>query len=213
MSQDLSQLRICLQCRKPRFGHWVGKIPRRREWLPTPVFLSGEFHRQKSLVGHSPRGCKVLDTTERLAYTHTHYSEQLAEYKKFSSVAQSCPALCDLRTAAPQVSLSSPIPRAGLNLCPLSQWCHPTISSSIVPFSSRLLSSPASGSFSIRHFFPSGGPSNGASASASVLPMNIQRWFALRWTGWISLQSKELSRVFSNTTVQKHQFFSAQLSW
>ena len=72
MSQDLSQLRICLQCRKPRFDHWVGKIPWRREWLPTPVFLPGEFHRQKSLVGYSPWGCKVWDTTERLTHTHTH---------------------------------------------------------------------------------------------------------------------------------------------
>ena len=91
-------------------------------------------------------------------------------------------------------------------------WCHPTISFSIIPFSSCLQSFPASGSFQTSQFFASGGKSIGASASASVLPMNIQDWFPLGWTGWISLQSKGLSRVFSSTTVQQHQFFSAQLS-
>ena len=105
----------------------------------------------------------------------------------------------------------SSIPRAYLNSCPLSQWCHPTISSSIVPFSSCLQSFPASGSFPSQ-FFASSGQSIGVLASASVLPKNIQDGFSLGWTGWISLQSKGLSRVFSNTTVQKHQFFSAQLS-
>ena len=107
-----------------------------------------------------------------------------------------------------------PLPTPGIysNSCPLSQWCHPTISSSAVPFSSRLQSFPASGSFQMSQFFASGGQSIGVSASISVLPMNIQDWFPLGWTGWISLQSKGLSRVFSNTTVQKHQFFSAQLS-
>ena len=103
----------------------------------------------------------------------------------------------------------SPTPRAYWNSCPLSQWCHPTLSSSVIPFSSCLQSFPASGSFQTRPFFPSGCQSIGA--SASVLPMNIQDWFLLGWTGCISLQSKKLSRVFSNTTVQKHQFFSAQL--
>ena len=98
------------------------------------------------------------------------------------------------------------------NSCPLSQWWHPSISSFVVPFSSRLLSFPASGSFQMCQLFASGGQSIGVSASTSVLPMDIQDWFPLGWTGWISLQSKGLSRVFSNTTVQKHQFFSAQLS-
>ena len=102
----------------------------------------------------------------------------------------------------------SPTPWACPNSCPLSCWCHPTLSSSVVPFSSRLQSRPASGSFSMSQFFASGGQSTGVSISASVLPMNIQDWFPLGWTGWISLQSKGLSRVFSNTTVQKHQFFS-----
>ena len=108
---------------------------------------------------------------------------------------------------------SSPTPRVYSNSCPLSQWCHPTISSSVVPFSSHLQSFPASGSFQMSQLFASGGQSIGVSASASALPMNIQDWFPLGWTGWICLLSKELSRVFSNTTVQKHQFFSAQLSY
>ena len=107
---------------------------------------------------------------------------------------------------------SSPTPRAYSNSCPSCQWCHPTISSSVIPFSSSLQSFPAIGSFPMSQFFTSGGQSTGASVSASVLPMNIQCWFPLGLTGWISLQSKGLSRVFSNTTVQKHQFFGAQLS-
>ena len=97
------------------------------------------------------------------------------------------------------------------NSCPLSRWWQSTISSSIVPFSSRLQPFPASGSFQMIQFFTSGGQNIGVSVSASDLPMNTQDWFPLGWTGWISLQSKIVSRVFSNTTVQK-QFFSAQLS-
>ena len=99
--------------------------------------------------------------------------------------------------------------RAYSNSCPLSWWCHPTITSSVVSFSSHLQSFPASGSFQMSKFFASSGQSIGVSASASALPMDIQDLFPLGWTGWISLQSKGLSRVFSNTTVQKHQFFSA----
>ena len=106
----------------------------------------------------------------------------------------------------------SPTPGAYLNSCPSSWWCHPTISSSVIPFSSCFQSLLVSGSFQMSQFFLSGGQSIGVSASATVLPMNIQDWFPLGWTDWISLQSKGLSRVFSNTTVQKHQFFSAQLS-
>ena len=96
--------------------------------------------------------------------------------------------------------------------CPLHRWCHPIISSSVIPFSSCPKSFPVSGSFQMSQFFASGGQNIGVSASTSVLPMNTQDWFPLGWTGWISLQSKGLSRIFSNTTVQKHQFFSAQLS-
>ena len=106
---------------------------------------------------------------------------------------------------------SSPTPGFYPNPCPLSRWCHPTISSSVVPFSSCPQSFPASGSFQMSQVFASGGQIIGVSASASVQPMNTQDWSPLGWTGWISLQPKGLSRVF-NTTVQKHQFFSAQLS-
>ena len=106
----------------------------------------------------------------------------------------------------------SPTPGVCTNSCPSSRWCHSTISSSVVPFSSRLQSFPASESFQMSLFFAPGGQSIGVSASTTVLPMNIQDWFPLGWTCLISLQFKGLSRVFSNTTVQKHQFFGDQLS-
>ena len=110
-----------------------------------------------------------------------------------------------------RIPCPSPTPRVYPNSCPSSQWCHPTISSSVGPFSFCLQSFPASGSFLISWLFTSGGQRIGASASTSVLPMNIQDLFPLRWTGLISSQSKGLSRVFSNTTVQKNQFFCTQL--
>ena len=106
----------------------------------------------------------------------------------------------------------SPTLRIYSNSCSLSQWCHPTISSSVVPFFTCLQSFPASGSFLMSQFFVSDGQSIGVSASTSVLPMNTQDWFPLGWTGWISLQSQGLSRVFSKTTIQKHQFLSIQIS-
>ena len=105
----------------------------------------------------------------------------------------------------------SPTPRVHSNSCPSSWWCHPAISSSVIPFSSCPQSLPASGSFPVSQLFTWGGQSIGVSASASVLPKNTQDWSPSEWTGWISLQTKGLSRVFSNTTVQKHQLFSAQL--
>ena len=110
--------------------------------------------------------------------------------------------------------LPCPSPTSGVysDSYPLSPWCHPAISPSVIPFSSSLQSFPASESFPVSQFFSSGGQSTGVAASASVLPMNIQDWFPLGWTGWISLQSKGLSRVFSNNTVQKHQLFGGQLS-
>ena len=137
-------------------------------------------------------------------------------WKHFSSVQFSRSVLHDsvrphgLHHTRPPCPLLNP--RVYSNSCPLSRWCHPTTSSSVVPFSSHLQSFPASGTFPMSQFFTSGGLSIEVSASASVLPMNIQDWFPLGWTGWISLQSKGLSRVFSNTTVQKHQFFGTQLS-
>ena len=133
-----------------------------------------------------------------------------------SSVQFSCSVMSDsLRPHGQHARLPCPSPPPGAyaNSCPLSQWCHPTISSSVVPFSSCLQSFPAWGSFQMSQFFTSGGQSIGLSASATVLPMNMQDWFSVRSrNGWISLLSKGLSRVFSNTTVQKHQFFGAQLS-
>ena len=135
------------------------------------------------------------------------------KHNQFSSVTQLCLTLCDpngLQHARPPC----PSPTAGAysNSCPLSQSCHPTISSSVIPFSSCLQSFPSSGSFPVSQFFTSGSQSTGVSASAWVLPMNIQDWFHLGLTGLISLQSKGLSKVFSNTTVQKHQSFGDQVS-
>ena len=125
----------------------------------------------------------------------------------FSSVAQSCPTLCDpMDCSMPGFPCPSPTPGVYSNSCPSIRWCHPSISSSVVPFSSCLQSSPASGTFLMSQFFTSGDQST--RASASVLPVNIQYWSPLGWTGWISLLSKGLSRVFSNTKIQKHHLFS-----
>ena len=130
-----------------------------------------------------------------------------------SSVAQLGLTLCDpMDCSTPGLPCPSTTLGAYSNSCPLSRWCHPTIPFSVIPFSSHLQCFPASDSFQISQFFTSGGQSIGVSASASVLPMNIQDWFPLGWTGWISLLSKGLSRVFSNTIVQKHQLFSTQPS-
>ena len=142
------------------------------------------------------------------------HSLSLWELKiEFSSLHFSRSVMSDsLRPHEPQHArppCPSPTPGVHPNPCPLSRWCHPTISSSVVP-SSCPQSFPASGSFQMSQLFASGGQSIGVSASTSVLPMNTQDW-PLGWTGWISLLSKGLSRVFSNTTVQKHQFFGTQL--
>ena len=135
---------------------------------------------------------------------------------RFSSVQFSCSVVPDslwpheAQHARPPCP--SPTPRVYPNSFASSRWCHPAITSSVIPFSSCPQSLPASGSFPMSQLFAWGGQSPGVSASASVLPMNIQDWSPSEWTGWISLQSKGLSRVFSNTTLQKHQFFGAQLS-
>jgi len=135
---------------------------------------------------------------------------------QFSSVQFSHSVVSDcLQPHEPQNArppCPSPTPGVYPNLCPLSRWCHPTISSSVIPFSSCPQSSPASGYFQISQLFAWGGQSIGVSASTSVLPMNTQDWSPLGWTGWISFQSKVLSRVFFNTTVQKHQLLCTQLS-
>ena len=139
---------------------------------------------------------KIIKWLNSVKFSHSVMSDSLGPHG-LQHARPSCP---------------SPTPRAYSNSNPLSWWSHPTISSSVVPFSSCLQSFPASGSLPMSQFFASGGKIIGPSASASALPMNIQDWSPLGWTGWISLQSKGLSRVFSNTTVQKHQFFGAQPS-
>ena len=130
----------------------------------------------------------------------------------FGSVAQLCLTLQTHGLQHARPPCPSPTPGACSNSCPLSWWCYPTISPSVVPFSSCPQSFPASGAFPMSQLLTSGSQSIGVSASASVLPMNIQDWFSWRLTGLNSLYSKELSRVFSNTTVQKYPFFSTQLS-
>ena len=132
---------------------------------------------------------------------------------QFSSITQSCLTSCDpMNCNTPGLSVHHQLPEfTQTHVRPVGDG-HPTISSSVIPFSSCLQSFSASGSFQMGQFFTSGGQSIGVSASAPVFPMNIQDWFLLGWTSWISLQSKELSRTFSNTTVQKHQFFGTQLS-
>ena len=126
---------------------------------------------------------------------------------QFSLVAQSCLIHCDpMNHSTAGLPVHHQLPEFTKTQCPLSQWCHPTISSSVVPFSACFQSFPASGSFQLSQLLASGGQSIGVSASTSVLPMNTQDRYHLGWTSWISLQSRGLSRIFSNTTVQKHQF-------
>ena len=171
------------------------------------MWLMGEKKKLKILIGfHSANkidnynrgeingmgGCKRIYSL----FSHSVVSNSLLPHEP-QHVRPPCP---------------SPTPRVHPDQCPLSQWCHPTISSSVIPFSSCPQSFPASRSFQMSQLFTLSGQSIGVSALTSVLPMNTQDWSPLAQTGWISLQSKGLSRVFCNTTVQKHQFFGAQLS-
>ena len=160
--------------------------------------------KQKSHSKEANGNYKIRQTITKIMNIHRYSSVQFSR----SVVSDS------LRPHEPQLSrppCPSPTPRVYSHSCPSSWWCHPTISSSVVPFSC-LQSFPAPGSFQMSQLFASGGQITGVSPSTSVLPMNSQDWFPLGWTSWISLQSKGLSRVFANTTVQNHQFFSAQLS-
>ena len=178
-------------------------------WTEEPGSLQSTGSQRVDTTEATEHACmQVLSECSHKRFMRIHQRQMHCTDVQFHSGAQSCPTLW---TAAHQASLSITNSWRYSNSCPSSQWCHPTISSSVVPFSSHLQSFPASGSFLMSQFFASGGQSIGVSASASVLPMNIQDWSALGWTGWISLQSKGLSRVFSNTTAQKHQFFGAQL--
>ena len=166
--------------------------------------------------GSSVHGISWARILKWVAVSFSRGSSLLRDQTRVSSVQFSC--LVMSKSLWPHglqhASLPCPLPapEAYLNSCPLSWWCHPTISSLVIPFSSCLQSFPASKSFPRSQFFASGGQSIGVSAWASVLPMNIQDWLPLRLTGWVSLLSKGLSRVFSNTTVQKHWFFGIQLS-
>ena len=167
-------------------------------------------NKQLYILYHNPKKEFRLKTTikDRLCLCGPHFPI-LSQQFSCSVVSDSLwpHGLQHARPPCPSLT-----PRVYSNSSPLSWWCHPTISSSAVPYSSCLQSFPASGSFPMSQFFTSGGQSIGVSASASVLPMNTQDWFPLGWTDWISLQSKGLSRAFYNTTVQKHQFFGTQCS-
>ena len=185
---------------------------------------------RRSLVGCSPWGRKESDTTERLPFPFsvslTKDKGQWISYpiiesevtsrqkcmSQFSSVTQSYPTLWPHESQHARPPCPSPSPGVHSNSHPSSRWCHPAISSAVVPFSSCPQSIPASESLPMSQLFAWRGQSTGVSALASFLPKNTQGWSPLEWTGWISLQTKGLSRVFSNTTVQKHQFFGAQLS-
>ena len=248
MAQVVNNLhKECRRLRRCGFDPWVRKIAWRRKWQPTPVFLPGKFHGQRSLVGYSPWSQQESDMTEWLS-THAHSlsfawlptlpQPRLQEYWKtlggkvgeFCKVAMSHLPRVEVSNWGLQFSRSvmsnslqphepqyarppcpSPTSRVHPNPCPLCRWCHPTISSSFVPFSSCPQSFPALGSFQMSQISTAGGQSIGVSASTSVPPVNTQDWSPLGWTDWISLQFKGLSRVFSNTTVQKHQFFCTQL--
>ena len=165
-------------------------------WLSKSGALGLNLHSTSILSASHWENCLASLSLRSIQFSHSVVSNSL-QPRGLQHTRPPCP---------------SPAHRVYSNSCPLSWWCHPTISSSVVPFSSCPQSFPASGSFQMSQFLASGGQSIGVSASASVLPMNTQDWFPLGWTGWLSLQSKGLSRIFSNTTVQKHHFFVAQLS-
>ena len=170
-------------------------------WVGCHSLLQGIFPTQGSNL-------RLLHC-RRILYNLSHQGSSIIVSVQFSrSVMSDSLQPHELQQARPPCP--SPTPRVHPNLCPLSRCCHPTISSSVIPFSSCPQYFPASGSFQMSQLFSSGSQSIGVLASTSVLPMNTQDWSPLGWTGWISLQSNRLSRVFSNTTVQKHQFFSAQ---
>ena len=177
----------------------------------------GQHHFGKSNEVYVPKAQRRQQVHSSLYLRVVNYILWHRQRFKFTSYQFSSVALVLSNSLLPhglyhtRLPCPSPTPRVYSNSCSLSRWWHPTISSSVIPFS-QLQSFPASGSFPMSQFFISGARSNGVSASASVLPMNIQDWFPLRWADWISLQSKGLSRVFSNTTLQKHQFFDAQFS-
>ena len=181
--------------------------------LSSGSYISGEVSIQLlcCLRGHSCTQHRA-PAQERRATQVEDMSGSSCPQKQFSSVTQSCLTLQPHELQHTRPLCPSPTPGVHSNSCPSSRWCHPDTSSSVIPFSSCPQSRPASKSFPMSQLFTWGSQSIGVSALASVLPKNTQGWSPLEWTGWISLQSKGLSRVFSNTTLQKHQFFSPQLS-
>ena len=179
---------------------WITWQPQ-HYWVVSPSDTYAQLQYHTGLIYHSP--FSVFSQSP---------SVPLILIVQLSSVAQSCPTLRHHELQHARPPCPSPTPRVHSNSRPSSQWCHPAISSSVVPFSSCLQSLPASEPFPMIQLFTWGGQHIGASALASFLPKKSQGWSPSEWTGWISLQSKGLSRVFSKTTVQKHQFFSAQLS-
>ena len=196
-----------IDCSPPGFSvHGISQV-RILEWVAVSLFRASSGIMDQICISYTGR--LILDpwATREAFISHS---------VQFSSVQFICSVVSD--SLQPRESQHtrppclSPTPRVHPNSCPLSQSCHPAISSSVIPFSSCPQSFPASGSFPMSQLFAWGGQSIGVSASASILPMNTQVWSPLGWTGWISLQSKGLTRVFSSTTVQKHQFFGAQLS-
>ena len=183
-------------CQETRVWSLGQEDPLEKE-MATHSSIPGKSHGQRSLAGYSPWGKK-------------------SQIQLSNSVQFSCSVMSNsLRPHEPQHArppCPSPTPGVYPNSCPSSRWCHPTISSSVDPFSSYLQSFLSPGYFQMSQLFTLGSQSIGVSASLLILPMNIQDWFPLGWTGWVSLQSEGLSRVFSNTTVQKNQLFGAQLS-
>ena len=167
------------------FDTWVGKIPWRRKWQSTPVFLPGKSHGQRNLAGYGPWGHKESNRAELLEHAHLKNAftvvSRLSSAQLSSSVASNSLRPHGLQYT--RLPCPSPTPGACSNSYPLSQWSHPTISSSVIPFSSYLQSFPASGSFPVNQLLASGGQSTGASASAPVFPMNIQDWCPLELTG------------------------------
>ena len=184
-------------------SHWAERLELKQDWLPG--FSITFFPSCGPLPAHPP------PSGEQPLYTFIRFLPNSCSHIQFSRsvVSDSLQPHESQHTRPP---CPSPSPEVHSNSGSLSQWCHPAFSSSVVPFSSCPQSLPASESFPMSQLFTWGGQRIGVSALASVLPMNIQDWSSLGWTGWISLQFKGLSRVFSNTTVRKHQFFSTQLS-
>ena len=178
-----------------------------------PKYINGSYH--STTAKNNPIKKWAEDLSRLFSKEEIHMAKRHMNIASYS-VQFSCLVVSDsLQPHEPQHARPrwpSPTPGVHPNPCPSSRWCHPTISSSVIPFSCHPQSFPASGSFQMSQLSASCGQSIGVSASTSVPPMNTQDWSPLGWTGWISFQSKGLSRIFSNTTVQKHQFFCARLS-